>query len=147
VSLVNLYAETIGNPAPPARIGKLREQFRGRKRRRAKDLAAGSDGIHCRCITDRACHCVSDFRARHHAHAQDTYGNIKTSTERHCVTIIIGRHDQKYSCQGDYGQTAGGIRSEKECAGQRRKRQIFANAFPIVASVNPAIRGPEADLL
>jgi hypothetical protein len=24
VSLVNLYAETIGNPAPPARIGKLR---------------------------------------------------------------------------------------------------------------------------
>ena len=38
VSLVNFYAETIGNPAPPARIGKVRGASRVPfRKRRAKD--------------------------------------------------------------------------------------------------------------
>ena len=35
VSLVNLYAETIGNPAPPARVAGVRRSLPGSKRRKA----------------------------------------------------------------------------------------------------------------
>ncbi len=37
VSLVNLYAETIGNPTPPARLGKVRGRISGSRVGRAKD--------------------------------------------------------------------------------------------------------------
>jgi hypothetical protein len=40
VSLVNLYAETIGNPTPPARIGKLRASIRDSRVRTRKTFSS-----------------------------------------------------------------------------------------------------------
>ena len=84
VSLVNLYAETIGNPAPPTRIGKVRGSIPGsRVGTRKATLSPRPSDLHCRGITPRACHRVGDFRARDHAHARPTPVSDTTSTEPH----------------------------------------------------------------
>ena len=71
VSLVNLYAETIGNPTPPTRIGKVRGRIPGSGvGARKGTLSACPSGLHCRGVTPRACHCLSDFRAGDHAVAR-----------------------------------------------------------------------------
>ena len=76
VSLVNLYAETIGNPTPPMRLGKARGSIPGSRVGRAKDSlrlrARSLLSSDCHRTHLRACHCVSDFRARDHAHARPT---------------------------------------------------------------------------
>ena len=80
VSLVNLYAETIGNPTPPTRMGKVRgsiPRLQGWDAQRT--LSPRPSDLHCRGVTPRACHRVSDFRARDHAHARPTPG------ERRCL--------------------------------------------------------------
>src|SRR4030095_4963597 len=45
VSLVNLYAETIGNPAPPERIGKMRGSVRAVSKGTRKGLSLFTRGI------------------------------------------------------------------------------------------------------
>ena len=66
VSLVNLYAETIGNPAPPACVagGTTQRGWRHKAQRTFSDCAR--DFYH-RGVAPRTCHCVSDFRAGDHA--------------------------------------------------------------------------------
>src|SRR4029077_3592135 len=45
VSLVNLYAETIGNPTPPSRLGKARSSFPGSQEATRKTLSPLAWGI------------------------------------------------------------------------------------------------------
>ena len=84
VSLVNLYAETIGNPTPPTRLGKARGSIPGSRVGTRKILSplALSD-LHYRGFASRALHRVSDFRARDHAHAGPTPVSDTASTDRH----------------------------------------------------------------
>src|SRR5213596_3308378 len=61
VSLVNLYAETIGNPAPQhSRLQSWNAQ---------SNFSARASDLHSRGLASRACHHVSDFRASDYAHA------------------------------------------------------------------------------
>ena len=96
VSLVNLYAETIGNPNPPTRIGKVRGAVRSTTTATRKGLSPLARAIFIIVgLAHRthlcACHRVSDFRARDHAHARQTRVSDTASTERHCVPFV-GRY-------------------------------------------------------
>ena len=93
VSLVNLYAETIGNPTPPTRLGKAHGGVRACVERRAQRTLSGcARDFYCRGIVHRthlrACHCVSDIRARDYAHARQRPVSGPSSTERHSSSFV-----------------------------------------------------------
>ena len=93
VSLVNLYAETIGNPTPPTRLGKKRGSIPCSKATR-KGLSQFARAIFIfvgLVIASRACHRVSDFRARDHAHAGPAPVSDTASTDRHSAPFV-GRY-------------------------------------------------------
>ena len=82
VSLVNLYAETIGNPTPPTRIGKVRGSISAVQSWNAqRTLSPRPSDLHRRGVTHRASHRVSDFRASDHAHARSPPVGDTASTE------------------------------------------------------------------
>ena len=62
VSLVNLYAETIGNPAPPACVIGVRRTAPGVTTAQRTFSGCVGDLYHRR-VAPRTCHCVSDFCA------------------------------------------------------------------------------------
>ena len=96
VSLVNLYAETIGNPTPPTRLGKAHGGVRALSKGTRKGLSPVARAIfivvgivHRTHL--RACHRVSDFRARDHAHARPGPVSDTASTDRHSAPFV-GRY-------------------------------------------------------
>ena len=106
VSLVNLYAETIGNPTPPTRLGKVRGSTRTFSKGDAqRTLSVRPSDLHYRRVSHRthlrACHRVSDFRARDHAHAGPAPVSDTASTDRHSVPFV-GRDHSERSRQADH---------------------------------------------
>ena len=97
VSLVNLYAETIGNPTPPTRIGKARGGVRALSKGTRKGLSPITRAIFIVvglfiALTFGLCHRVSDFRARDHAHARPTPVSDAASVDRHSAPFV-GRYN------------------------------------------------------
>jgi hypothetical protein len=66
VSLVNLYAETIGNPAPPACVAGIRRTAPWRDNAQRTFSGCARDLYH-RSVPLHTCHCVSDVGAGDHA--------------------------------------------------------------------------------
>ncbi len=92
VSLVNLYAETIGNPNPPARIGKVRGRIPGSRAGTRKALSPLARAIFIVAVLLLALgHCFSDFRAGDHAVARQKPDDITTSGSRHPLTSAVSR--------------------------------------------------------
>ena len=103
VSLVNLYAETIGNPTPPTRLGKARGSIPGSRVGTRKALSPLALAIFIIAVSRslRALHRVSDFRARDHAHARPTPVSDTASTDRHSGSFV-GRDHSERSRQADH---------------------------------------------
>ena len=66
VSLVNLYAETIGNPAPPACVAQIPGAPEDSDNAQRTFSGSARDLYH-RGLALHTCHCVSDVRAGDHA--------------------------------------------------------------------------------
>ena len=66
VSLVNLYAERIGNPAAPG-VRRRGTTHRAWRHNAQKTFSGCARDLYHRGVAPRTCHCVSDFRAGDHA--------------------------------------------------------------------------------
>ena len=93
VSLVNLYAETIGNPTPPTRLGKTRGSIPGSGVGPSKIMSPLALAIFIRRgLASRACHRVSDFRARDNAHTGPAPVSDTASSDRHSGPFVGRDH-------------------------------------------------------
>ena len=102
VSLVNLYAETIGNPTPPTRLGKARASIPGSRAGTRKTLSPLAWAIFIVAVLLLVlCHRVSSFRARDHAHAGPEPVSDAASTDRHSGAFV-GRDHSERSRQADH---------------------------------------------
>ena len=90
VSLVNLYAETIGNPRRRRDSGKCAAASPAPEFGTRKALSLLARAIFIIAVVDylRACHRVGDFRARDHAHAGPAPVSGTASTDRHSVPFV-----------------------------------------------------------
>ena len=95
VSLVNLYAETIGNPAPPARIGKSRGTVPRAKTAARKGLSPLARTVFIVVVLLIGLAIVSVIFAPGITRMLRTPTATSKLNERHCVTIIIS-DNQKY---------------------------------------------------